>query len=340
MRSGKPATIRDVARAAQVSPTTVSRYLNGSLALPADTIRRINDAVKHLKYQPNGVARNLSLGRSKTLGLIIPDVANPFFAILASEVEQKAYEAGYSLTLCNTQNDANREVFYLNLLRSRQVDGLLFLPSRGENLELQQDLSESQHVVLVDEDVNNLQVPKVFPENRRGGFLATKHLLDAGHRHIGHVGGLQDLLSARERFAGYLDAYQSIHTTPAENLMIFGPYSTEFGKDAASTLFAQNPKPSAIFAASDHVLVGVLEVVADLGLAIPHDLSVVGFDDMPLARLLNPPLTTVRQPIRGLGAKGLELLLGRIHDASTPNETIRLPVELIERSSVTTLDRA
>lgn len=175
-------TIRDVARAAQVSAATVSRHLNKNLALPAATVARIEGAIASLDYRPNLLARNLSLGRSQMIGLVIPDIANPFFAQLASAAEEAAAARGYRVLLCSTQNDLAREVSYLDLLSGHQLDGLIFLTSHGSNPDLQQRLGKHARVVILDEDAEVAGVSKVFVENLEGAYAATEHLLARGHR--------------------------------------------------------------------------------------------------------------------------------------------------------------
>src|SRR5258708_4235008 len=188
-------TIRDVAKAAELSVTAVSRFLNGDIVLPRTSASRIEQAVRDLNYQPNRLARNLSLGQSKMVGLIIPDISNPFFARLACAVEEVAFEEGYGVLLCNTQNDRNRELAYLQLLSGHQLDGIVFLTSHAEDRELADILRRNRNVVLIDEDVAGVSAPMVFSENRLGGYLAARRLLDYGHRQIGFIGRPKIFLS-------------------------------------------------------------------------------------------------------------------------------------------------
>src|SRR5260370_23005757 len=194
--------IRDVAKADELSVTAVSRFLNGDIVLPRTSASRIEQAVRDLNYQPNRLARNLSLGQSKMIGLIIPDISNPFFATLACAVEEVAFKAGYGVLLCNTQNDRDREFSYLKLLSGRQLDGILFLTGQAENPELAEILQRSRNVVLIDEDVTGVSAPKIFSENRTGGFLATRHLLENGHQRIAFIGGPQNTVSPQHGVPG------------------------------------------------------------------------------------------------------------------------------------------
>jgi LacI family transcriptional regulator len=330
----KTTTIRDVAQAAELSPTSVSRYLNGDIVLPKTSASRIERAVRELNYQPNRLARNLSLGQSKMIGLIIPDISNPFFATLACAVEEVAFKAGYGVLLCNTQNDRNRELSYVQLLSGRQLDGIVFLASHAEDPELAEILQRNRNVVLIDEDVVGVSAPKIFSENRTGGILATRHLLDCGHRQIAFIGGPKHLLSTKERFTGFKNALKERGLKPIPQLIRFGPYTSDFGRESALLFFASGKRPTAIFASSDYVALGVLNAAHRAGLKIPDSLSLIGFDDMPLAELLQPPLTTIRQSARELGAEGTKALLKVIAGTRVEPMETRLPVKLIRRGSV------
>lgn len=332
-------TIKDVAKAASLSPTAVSRYLNRAIILPPDSAARIEKAVRSLDYRPNGLARNLSLGKSHIIGLIIPEISNPFFSNLASAVEDVAFAADYGVLVCNTHNDVAREFSYLRLLSSRQLDGIVLLTCQADNPELVSLLDKHRPVVLVDEDIEGVIAPRVFSENRSGGYLATKHLIDCGHRRIGFIGGPEKLLSSRERFAGFTCALGDNAIPIQSDLIRFGPYTTDFGREVATGFLTKKVVPTAIFATSDYVALGVLHAATSLGIPVPRNLSLVGFDDMTFAAFLSPPLTTIKQPIRELGETGAKLLFQLISGFESENGTWRLPVELIERDSVRPLSR-
>ena len=338
MQRHKKTTIRDVALAAKLSPTSVSRYLNGDIVLPKKSASRIERAVRELNYQPNRLAQNLSLGQSKMIGLIIPDISNPFFATLACAVEEVAFNAGYGVLLCNTQNDRNREFSYLQLLSGRQLDGIVFLTSQAEDPQLAEILRRSRNVVLIDEDVAGVSAPKIFSENRTGGWLATSHLLESGHRQIAFIGGPKNLLSTQERFTGFKNALKERGLKPIPQLVRFGPYTSDFGRETALQFFEAERRPTAIFASSDYVALGVLNAAHRAALKIPDALSLIGFDDMPLAELLQPPLTTIRQSAHELGAEGTRVLLNVIAGTTVEPVETRLPVELIRRGSVRRLE--
>lgn len=327
-------TIRDVAQAARVSTTTVSRYINKNITLPDDTAARIDRAILELRYRPNVVAQRLLKGATEIIGLATPDIGNPFFAELASAVEARAAEHGYSVILCSTGNRLDQELSHLERLASRHADGLLFLTSHGDDGTLRRAFEGRRNIVLVDEDIQGLDVPKIFVENERGGYLAARCLLEAGHSRIAHISGPPNLFSVRERADGFRRALRESGLALPDEFVLFGRYDRAFGREAAQRLLSLPMPPTAIFAASDYLVMGVLDALRELGLSSPRDISLVGFDDTPFASLLAPPITTVRQPIRLMGERGVDALIARIKGEDGTVRPERLPVTLIERASV------
>lgn len=326
------ATIRDVAREAGVSPATVSRHLNGNIELPAETAGRIDAASKRLGYRPNLLAKRLSLGSSETIGLVTPEIANPFFAALAAAAEDEARRAGFSILLSSTGGDLEMEAASIDRLAARHVDGLLVLTNRVDDGRLRDLIDGRTDVVLLDEDVPGANVTRIFVENEAGACDATRHLIAAGHRRIAHIGGPEQLLSAQERFAGFARAMAEAGLAVADGMVRFGAYERDFGRDATRAILA-NGRPTAVFTGSDYIAIGVLQELAANGLSVPGDLSLASFDDMPFADLLSPPITTVRQPIEALGRLGIRTLLARIR-GDDPPPIQRLPTELVIRKSV------
>jgi LacI family transcriptional regulator len=314
--------------------TTVSRYLNKRLNLPADTTLRIESAIRRFDYRPNVNAQRLLKGSTNVIGIATPDIANPFYAELASSVEERAAEFGYGVILCSTRNRLDQELACLERLAARHVDGLIFLTNHGDDGTLRQAIGKRRDLVLLDEDVRGLSVPKIFVENENGGFLATKRLADAGHVWIAHVTGPNNLFSVQERYTGYRRALAEYGLEKHSGLVFFGRYDRPFGREAANRLLSLRNPPTAIFAASDYLVLGVLDALRERGLSAPRDLSLVGFDDMPFASLLDPPITTISQPIRLMGERGVDALIARLGDSSDTPEAERLPVELVERASV------
>ena len=327
-------TIRDVARRANVSATTVSRYLNKNIKLPSETAARIDRAIRDLHYHANVVAKRLLKGATELIGLATPDIGNPFFAELARAVEARAAENGYGVILCSSGNEIERELATLERLAARHADGLLFLTNHGDDRRLRSAFRARRNIVLLDENIEGLDAPRIFVENREGGRLAARCLIEAGHRRLAHISGPRSLFSVQEREQGFREAAADAGVAIPPGAVRYGAYERAFGRQAARELLSGTEPPTAIFAASDYLAMGVLEALQDMGLSSPRDVSLVGFDDVPFASLLSPPLTTIRQPVRLVGERGVDLLMAMIRGESPRTDPVRLPVELILRASV------
>jgi LacI family transcriptional regulator len=325
-----------VARAAGLSPASVSRWLNGSMSLPPETAQRIRSAIQQIGYEPNPHARRLSLGRSDTIALVVPDIANPFFARFAAAVEDSADEVGLGVILCATLNRPGRELAYLDRARRNHVDGVLFLTNHADDGSLRRALEGQSRIVLVDEDIAGTVLPKIFAENEAGGRLAAKLLVEAGHRDIAFVGGPADVMSAIERAAGFRAVLAEAGISPRPECMLFGAYSAEFGREAARRLLALPKPPTAIFAAADEIALGLLEGFGARGLSMPEAASLVAFDDVSPLHLFRPPVTAVRQPVGEMGRRAVAMVLEQIRGNPAPSPgVVRLPVEIVVRESVT-----
>ena len=325
------ASLSDVASAAGVSPSTVSRYINAGIKLPASTSERIDAAIKTLRYVPNPLARSLGRGRSDTVGLVIPDIANPFFASLASAVEQAAEEHGHGVLLSATSNSAAREVEYVSRMLRNRVSGLLFVSGHHNSNDLAETLAAAPGLILIDEDVPGIECSKVFCDNENGGRLAGQYLALAGHKRIAFIGGLEKLRSTTERLTGLRDAAEE---NGAKVVMTgFGNYSPEFGRQAAAQILQSSEAPTAVFVSSGEIAFGLLEALQAAGIAIPQRLSLIVFDDAGPLHLFNPALTAIRQPISEMGRKAVELALAE-PDENAAFAELLLPVELIVRASV------
>lgn len=327
------ATLNDVARVAGVSPTAVSRHLNRTISLPKATADRIDAAVAALGYRPNALAKRLSTGRSEAIGLVTPSIANPFFAELAAAIEAAADSRGYGVNLLSTGGTRAKEADALMRLGDRYVDGLIMITNRPDDGSLADLIGRRRHVVLLDEDIAGAQVPRVVVENAAGTFMATEYLIARGHRDIAVITGPERLFSVGERLAGFRRAMAAHGLSARPDRVFFGSYTQQFGAEAARAVAGLSPRPTAILACSDYLSIGVLKAFRSLGIAVPDDISLVGFDDMPLADLIDPPLTTIRQPVAEMGRVALARLLDLLSGASVPDLT-RLPVELVERRSV------
>jgi LacI family transcriptional regulator len=331
------ARLKDVAARAGVSPTAVSRYLNGSLVLPAATVQRIEAAVAHYDYRPNAHARSLSRGRSDTIALVLPEIGNPFFAELAAAAERAAAAAGLGIMLFATDNRLERELEYLSRLGRSDVDALLFVTNHSDaDGRLAEAISRAKQVVLLDEDVPGASVPRVFADNVAGGRLAAQAFLGAGHRAVAYVGGPCDLMSARERGEGFRSVLAEAGVAAEAVAVLYGGYTVEHGRQAAAHLLAAQTPPTAVFAASDQILLGLLEVFHARGVRVPAEVSLITFDDVAPLAFFAPAISAIRQSIGGMGAAGVERLvamIGEMPDAAAV-AALRLPVEFVARASV------
>lgn len=327
------ATIHDVALDANVSPTTVSRYINNRIELPASTAARIDAAIAKLDYRPNLLAKRLSTGRTEAIGLVTPEIREPFFAELASAVEDEADRHGYTIFMSSTRSDRQREIASLNRLHDRHVDGLIMMTNTADDGTLAALIGKRKNVVLIDEDIPGVQVPRVFVENEIGAYKATRHLIDAGHKSIGYIGGPDGLYSVEQRRAGYLRAMKEAGLKPRSEHMAGGSFAPDFSRKATLEFLKTRTPPTALFGSSDYIAIGIMQGLKQAGISVPSQMSVVGFDDMPLTELFNPPLTAIRQPIEALGRQGFQALFSLLSGKQPPMLSL-LPVQLIERESV------
>jgi LacI family transcriptional regulator len=327
------ATIQDVALAAGVSKTTVSRYLNNHIELPAATAARIDAAIAKHAYRPNLLARRLSTGKTDAIGLVVPEIREPFFAELASVVEDEADRHGYTIFISSTRSDRNRELASLDRLQDHHVDGLIMMTNTPDDGTLAKAIGRRKNVVLIDEDIPGVKVPKVFVENAIGAARATRYLIDAGHEKIAFLGGPLGLLSSEERYAGFVGAMGEAALAIDPQLVHRGSFSPDFARQATLGILKADAPPTAIFASSDYLAIGALLGLRQVGIAVPADMSFVSFDDTPLGAMLTPALTAIRQPIEALGRHGFQLLYALMTRQPAAKLT-RLPVELIERDSV------
>lgn len=329
------ARLVDVARTANVSVATVSRFLNNRLRLPEATVRRIRQAIAEHDYQPNKHARGLSGGRSDTLGLVLPDIANPYFARLAAAVEREAARQGYELTLCASLNTKERERDYLSRLSHSSVDGIIFVSNHADDGLLRDPINASKRgIVILDEDIADVRGAKVFSDNEQGGFLAARHLIEMGHRRIAFFGGPEAMRSTQSRLVGVRRAIAEAGEAVELSDLYFGPYSPEHGRACAERFLATGRKASAILVSSDEIMIGALEILRREGVSVPAELSLIGFDDIAPFILFDPPLTSIRQPVDAMGRRAVDLLIRGLRGEKVDGIVEHLPVELVLRESV------
>lgn len=315
------ASIIDVARKARVSLGTASNVLNGDPRVGRELRKRVLAAIKALDYAPNALARGLRSQRTHTLGLVIPDVTNPFFGELAKRVGEAADAIGCSVILGNSDDRREVEQTHLRMLASRRIDGLVLVPTPKTR-----DLDPLPNIpcVVIDRPLRGW--PSVASDHRAGAQAAVQHLVELGHRRIGCIAGPNDLAVARERQKGYRAVVETVLKGRIDDYIYVGRFDYDSGYDGAMQLL-RGARPTAIFASSDQQAIGALRAAADLGLRVPDDLSVVGFDAIPLAQHVTPRLTTVAQPIAAIAEKAV-WLLGAVRDGHTFEMRYKLPAAL------------
>jgi len=326
-------TIREVAQRAGVSYATVSHVINKTRFVSDETRTRVLSAMSELNYRPNALARSLRIGETHTIGLILPDSANPFFAEIARSIEDRAFKLGYSVILCNTERDTHREQLYVDVLSKRQVDGIIFVATGDQADSLNFLIDQDMPVVLIDRDLPNIEVDAVLTDNQQGGYLATRHLIQRGHRRIACIAGPSHITPSAERVTGYLQALAEAGIPYDESLILGGDYHPASGQQVAATLLAHDFPPTAIFALNDLMAMGALRAAAEAGLRVPQDLGIIGYDDIEFASFTNPPLSTIAQPKDEVGSQATEILVKRITEKTNAKRRLVLPPTLIIRGS-------
>ncbi|MHB1521145.1 MAG: LacI family DNA-binding transcriptional regulator [Ferrimicrobium sp.] len=335
------ATIRDVARAAGVHPSTVSRALgNGGQAnalVNAETRARILRIAAELNFRPDIAARTLKTGQSHTVGVLLPDLTNPLFPPIVRGLEDRFAEDGFVVLLGNTDDDAQRGELVLEGLLSRGVDALVVATARRDGTQFL-ELSRRLPIVLINRVFDDQLVPSVATDEVAGVRMAVEHVYRLGHRRIAHVAGPQDLSTGRNRYRGYVAEMGRLGLTVEDSMVCRASlYSPDEGSRCARELL-QGPheRPTAIVAANDMLAIGCYQALHALGLNCPEDVAIVGFNDAPFSDLLSPPLTSIRFPHYQVGLEAAQLVLERIADPSAPIKVIFLPPELVVRGSTCT----
>lgn len=332
------ATIKDVAKMAGVSTTTVSHVINKTRFVAKETEEAVLLAIKNLNYSPSAVARSLKVNTTKSIGMIVTTSEAPYFAEIIHSVEEHCYRQGYSLFLCNTLNDPEKVKNHLEMLAKKRVDGLLVICS-----EYQQDsldiLSSFSSIPMVVMDWGpNANTDVIDDHSFTGGYLATKHLIDCGHREIGIISGELSKTTARTRYEGFLKAMTEANLSVNEDWVLEGAFEPEDGYESMNKILKQDKLPTAIFCCNDVMALGAISAIAEKGLRVPDDISVIGYDDIHASRFYAPPLTTIHQSKRRLGKQAVNLLLERISNKEEKSEQqysrIDLQPELVIRKSV------
>ena len=335
-------TIQDVAARSGVSISTVSRVVTGAVAVEPETAERVREAIAALGYRPNLLARSFRRRVTHTIGLLVPDNSNPFFAELARTIEDAGFADGYSVVLCNSDLSAVKQETYIDVLLANRVDGLILvssglIPTVGRHDAVARILDAGAPCVVVDRDLGETPVDQVLVDNDQGGYLAGEHLIALGHRRIACLVGPSDLTPSAGRIAGFLRAMADAGLAVAAEGLVRGNGRPDGGSAAALQLLERGVvgagDVTAIFAFNDQMATGAIGALQRAGCRVPQDVSVIGFDDIPQSAAIFPALTTIAQPIAEMGSIGVRLLLDRIARRDAPHQRVRLSTRLVVRES-------
>jgi DNA-binding LacI/PurR family transcriptional regulator len=330
-------SVKEIARAAGVSTATVSRVLNGSNKVRESTAKKVLKVVDEMNYRLDHVARRMKVKStdSMIIGLVITDIGNPFFSNVAKGVEDVAFENKHVLMICNTNESPQKEKFFLNSLLSEKVSGAIVVPTVGNgNDQFFEDLvSEGFPMVMVDRIIRGLKIDSVSINNESGGYLATKKLIENGHKRIGIICGIKGLSNTQERLKGYTLALEEANLPVNDDLIVYGDYTEPGGRAAMQKLLTIDRSPSAVFSTNNLMTLGCVKELYQRKISIPDDMALIGFDDSTWAEAIIPPLTTVRQPGYELGVHAAELLIKRLNKRDANTMTIVLNPELVVRES-------
>ncbi|MGL5335330.1 MAG: substrate-binding domain-containing protein [Enterovibrio sp.] len=334
------ATIKDVARLADVSTTTVSHVINETRFVAQETCERVWAAINELNYAPSAVARSLKCNTTRTIGMLVTKSTNPFFAEVVHGVESFCYELGYTLILCNTEGHFNKQRDYLKMLLEKRVDGLLVMCS-DLTQELLTTLEKRRDVpmVVMDWGMQHINTDRIEDNAEQGAYLAAQHLIENNHKKIACITGPLSKLSCRQRLEGFKRAMLEAKLTVNPDWILEADFECESAEQATLQLLKEKERPTAIFCFNDIMALAASSTLQKNGLNVPQDMSIVGYDNIDLARFFTPPLTTVEQPKYSLGKKAVALLMERIKKNITAQQIITLQPELVKRGSVAFLDK-
>ncbi|HVU10704.1 MAG TPA: LacI family DNA-binding transcriptional regulator [Phototrophicaceae bacterium] len=325
---------KQVAAYAAVSEATVSYVINnGPRPVAPETRERVLRAIRELGYSPSTVARNLRAQRTTTMGLLLPDIINPFYAEVAQVIENTCFAHGYTTILCNSSQSQQHEQDYVNMLRAQRAAGVILIPI-GANTHAVRQLREANiPTVVLEYEFDNAFCLVI--DELRGGLLLTQHLLQLGHRRIGCIASIEDSSSSKVRFEGYIKALNQAEVVPDESLIVHTHQEIAASEAATFTLLDLPEPPTAIFVHNDRLALGALSAIRKRGLRVPEDISVVGYDNVVEAAFFHPPLTTIDYPKHQIGEEAVRLLFDLIGqpDPALKPVTKMLPVELIVRES-------
>jgi LacI family transcriptional regulator, galactose operon repressor len=331
------ATMRDVADRAGVSKSTVSHVLNGTRFVEPETEGRVREAIRELGYRPNLLARSFRRRETRTIGLMTPNIANPYWAELASVVERTGYAEGYAVLLGNSNWSVDQACAYIQLLLAKQIDGIVLSSPIPPITVIDEILAADVPLVLVDHIVEGRSVSVVQVDNHRGGYLAGEYLLRLGHQRVGCIGPPAGSGEACWRVTGFRQAFADTGIALHDGMYVDGDFEYQSGELGVQILLERQPDLTAVFAANDHMALGVIKGLHRARRRVPKDVSVIGFDNISYTTAIIPELTTIAQPIAEIGQTIIRLLLRQIHDPASAPEVVVLEPTLIERESCRTV---
>ena len=326
-------SIKEVAEAAGVSTATVSRVLSNGEHVRPEVRERVMATVERLGYRPNRVARSLRSQQSNTIGLIVSDIRNPFFTSISRAVEDTAYEQGFSVFLCNTDENPEKEMMYLNLLRDENVAGAIFSPTRQTIANFSVS-NLDYHLVIIDRSMPHADVDAVLLDNIDAAYRLTTHLIENGYRRIAAICG-ETSTTGQERRMGYEKALKACGLTPQAELVKYVQPKIEAAYTTTSKLLDLPQPPDAIFTTNSLLATGALQAIRERQLTIPDDIALVSFDETTWASLVQPPITLIAQPTGEIGKTAAELLLQRVMNPTRPTRQVILKGQLLVRGSST-----
>jgi len=327
------ASIRDVAARAGVSVTTVSHALNGTRFVSQQALAKVHEAAHALGYVPSEIARGLKHNTTRTLGMLVPNNSNSYFAEIIRGVEHHSYAAGYSLLLCNSNDDPQQQADHLRVLAERRVDGIVLVASGDDDAIVAVCKDLRLPLVLVDREIETIAVDLIEVDHAAGGELATAHLLELGHERVACIVGPSDLRPSHQREAGWRRALGKAGIAPRPDELARGDFGPSGGAAAMRRLLRSPQPPTAVFVCNDMMAIGALHAAHAEGVRVPEDLSIVGFDDTFQATIVTPHLTTVRQPLAELGRMGVSLLTRLLVGQRLDARRIELSTTLVVRDS-------
>jgi len=331
----KNSTLKDLEKATGVSKSTISRVFNNPEKVKSSTLKLVRKKAEELGYQPSRVARRLQAGRgkAKVIGLIIPDIMNPFFAEITRGIEDVALKNGYALILNNSNESLERQRVCLDTLRMEGVDGIILPPVHEEDEYVKELIDNGLNMICIDRVIKNTSVDSIRSDNRKGAYMAVSHLIELGHKRIAYIGGLPSISTTQERLEGYREAFSDFGLDVEKNLILIGDSKQKSGERLTEQLVKMENPPTAIFTGNNMTTLGAYVALNRLKISIPKEIALVGYDDVPWADALNPPPTVVDQSTYEIGKRAAEMLLLRIKNPDSSPVKLMLEPNFIVRES-------